>query len=584
MIFVPLFQLFRMGAILAYLFAGIVIGPDGLALIASPKIILGFSELGVVFLLFLIGLELAPSQLWRLRTTIFGLGLSQVVVTGGLFMLIGRLFHLSWSVAFVAGFGLALSSTAFAMQILEEKRQLRTTHGTGSFAILMFQDLAVVPLLASLAFISGDKPSVFQPANLLMLLLFLVVLFLAAPRILRYLLRLIADSHNHEVFIATSLLIVVGSAYIMERMGLSMGLGAFLAGVILATSEYRRELETNLEPFKGLLLGLFFIAVGMSLNLKILRTAPLIILLLTAGFMATKIIVIYTLSRIFRFPKESSRNIAATVSQGGEFAFVLFNAADAYGLIDLHLSSILSASVILSMALTPLIFAANERWLRTFTEITERPYDQIAAAPARVIIAGYGRFGQVVSRFLKAENISHTILEHSASQVDAARKFGNKIFYGDASRADILRASGAATAEAFVLAIDDPDKSIQTARLVRAKFPHLKIIARARNRRHAISLMELGVENIHRETLLTSLEVAKEVVLAVNGTRREDINQRLAKFRQTDEKILRRQFELRNDEKAFVSFTIQANQELHDLLQADREAREADSEMPAALT
>lgn len=573
-IFVPLFRLLRLGAVLAYLFAGVVIGPGGLELVSDPDVVLNYSKLGVVFLLFLIGLELDPSRLWRLRSTIFGLGFLQVLVTGSTFFALGAFFGLSLSVSFVAGFGLALSSTAFALQILEEHRQLKTTHGEGSFSILMFQDLAVVPLLASLALIAGQETSSFHMNQILKVLAIIAAFIVVGLYFIRHALRFIAESRSHEVFTAISLLIVVGSAILMESVGLSMEMGAFLAGVLLANSEYRHELESNLEPFKGLLLGLFFIAVGMSLDLEILKEKPHWIVGLTILFMSVKGFIIFLLARVFRFPYESSRNMAFTLPQGGEFAFLLFSTALGSGLIDSELSSILSASVTLSMAATPLVFALNQRWLRTFSEVSERPYDHIESEEAKVIIAGYGRFGQIVSRFLKSENVSHTILEHSAAQVEGARKFGVKIYYGDASRADILEAAGAQQAEIFVLAIDDPEKSMQTARVVRTTWPHLKVVARARNRQHAIELLELGVEIIHRETLMTSLEVAKEVLL-LNGGKKEEINKRLAKFRENDERILKTQFELRHDEKKMLSFTIQANEELEQILKADREANQS---------
>ena len=567
--FVPLFRRFQLGAILGYLFAGILIGPDVTKLIKDPKVILHFSELGVVFLLFIIGLELAPARLWKLRKLIFGFGLLQMLITGSFFTGIAYLLGLSGATAFATGFGLALSSTAFSVQILDEHHQLNTMHGQGSFSVLMFQDLAVVPILAALAFFSNDPSSTLSLRRVVEIIFILIALILIGRYVISHMFRLIADSHTQEVFTAMSLLIVVGTATLMESLGLSMGMGAFFAGVLLANSEYRHELETNLMPFKGLLLGLFFIAVGMSLDLNVLLNQPHWVVLITLVFMITKGIIIYTLGRLFGFPHEPSRNMAFTLPQGGEFAFVIFSTALAQSLIDGDQSSVLSAAVTLSMALTPIIFSFNQKYFRSFSEVSEAPTDKFKSDNAEVIIAGYGRFGQIVSRFLSAEQVKHTILEHSAAQLEVARSYGMKIYYGDASRADILRAAGANDAKIFVLAIDDTEGSIDAAKTVRKEFPHLEIIARARNRQHAIDLMELGITNIHRETYLTSLEVAKEVML-FKGDPRETINKRLAKFRKHDEEILRNQFNVRHDVEKFISYTNKANKELEEILIADK--------------
>lgn len=569
-IVVPLFKWLNLGPILAYLFAGMLIGPSILGLVGDPQVILHFSELGVVFLLFVIGLELAPSKLWKLRRSIFGMGLAQVVITGLIFYLVGRELGLTISAAYVCGFGLALSSTAFTLQVLEEKRQLNTTHGQGSFSILMFQDLAVVPILASLALFEDGQGGEYQYLSLIYTVLALLGLVIAGRYLIRYIFRLVAESGSQEVFTAMSLLTVLGTAILLESVGLSMGMGAFLAGVLLANSEYRHELESNLMPFKGLLLGLFFIAVGMSLDLLVLLQKPHWVLLLTLSFMSVKTAMIWLLARIFGFPKESSRNMAFTLPQGGEFAFVLFSTALAKGLLTEEQSSILGASVTISMALTPLVFSLNQKWLRPNSDKGEVKYDKIESEEPEVIIAGYGRFGQIVARFLSTEGVKFTILEHSAAQVETARKFGMKVYYGDASRLDILEAAGAKSAKILVLAIDDVEKSTSTAKMVKSHFPQLEIIARVRNRQHALDMFQLGVQNAHRETYLTSLEVAKEVLL-FKGIPRERINRRLAKFRAHDEKILREQLKYRHDEKQFISFTNQANEELRQILNADKE-------------
>ncbi len=567
-LFVPIFKYFKIGAILAYLFSGIIIGPHILGFIKDPKEILHFSELGVVFLLFIIGLELAPKRLWKLRRNIFGLGLLQVLCTGFLFMYLAKCFGLNNAAAYVTGFGLALSSTAFSIQILEEKHQLKTFHGQGSFSILMFQDLAVVPLIASLALFTENpihSPTLTEITKIVGIVLGVV---LAGRYGLRYILRLVADSRTPEVFTAISLFIVLGTAILIESIGLSMGMGAFLAGVILANSEYRHELESNLQPFKGLLLGLFFIAVGMSLDLNILVSQPHWILLITLAFMALKSGLLFALARLFGYPRTSAQNIAFTLPQGGEFAFVLFATALGKGFLDTETSSILSASVTLSMALTPFFFELNQRYTPKSKE--SREFDKIENEDPVIIIAGYGRFGQIVSRFLNSQKIHHTILEHSAAQVDTAREFGNKVYYGDAARSDILEAAGAKSAKYFVLAIDDPANSVRTAKMVREDFPELKVFARARNRQHAIDLMEVGVKIVHRETLLTSLEIAKEVLLEMNVPR-EKINTRLAKFTKKDNEILKTQFDLRHDQKEMINYTTKANLELEKILSLEKD-------------
>jgi len=571
-ILVPLFKWLNLGSILAYLFAGVLIGPGITGLIKDTEVILHFSELGVVFLLFLIGLELAPTRLWKLRKNIFGMGLLQVLVTGSIFTAIGRALDFSLQVSYIAGFGLALSSTAFAMQILNENRQMKTTHGQGSFSILMFQDIAVVPLLASLALFSVHKNAAeaFSWVTIAKPLAAIVGLILVGRFVIPRIFRWVADTGIQEVFIAMSLFVVIGTGLLLESVGLSMGLGALMAGVLLANSEYRHELESNLSPFKGLLLGLFFIAVGMSLDINILLAKPWLILGLGAGFMAIKGLIIFLLGKLFRFPTESSRNMAFTLPQGGEFAFVLFASAAGKSLISPEMQSILNASVTFSMILTPFLFSLNQKWLRKYSHISERPYDEIDHEEAEVIVAGFGRVGQIVSRYLKSQGVTYTILEHSAAQVDTARKFGSKIFYGDASKHDILVRAHAKTAKYFILAIDDPKKSVETAKMVIDNFPNLTIFARARNRQHALDLMELGITNIHRETFITSLEIAKEIML-IKGVKRERINAQLKHFHDHDHGVLKKQFELRHDEKKMISYTTQANKELETLLRADSE-------------
>ncbi len=575
-VFVPLFRKVGLGAILAYLFSGIIIGPFVLGLISDTQEILHFSELGIVFLLFVIGLELSPNKLWALRRSIFGLGLLQVLLTGMLFYLIGVYFiGLTPALAYIAGFGLALSSTAFSIQILEDTNQLKTAHGQDTFSVLMFQDLAVVPIVASLSLFSAQSTTTQSAWYLFGKAIVLILAFVVVGNFLiRHGLRLIASAETPEVFTAMSLLIVIGAAVVMDFAGLSMGTGAFFAGVLLANSEYRHELETNLAPFKGLLLGLFFMAVGMSLDLVVLAHKTHWILLLTVVFMLLKGLIVFLIARFFGRGRESARNTALALSLGGEFAFVLFSSAIAQGLMDPETSSLLSAAVTLSMALTPFLFSFNQKYLRKFSEISERPYDDQFPSDVEVIVAGFGRFGQIVTRFLNVEDVVHTILDHDAAQVETAREFGNKVYYGDASRHDILEAAGAKKAKYFVLAIDDPDQSIAAAKIVRKHYPNLEIIARARNRQHALDLMELGITSVHRETYMTSLDVAKEVMLK-RGKTEAAVERALRNFRIHDEKILTKQLELRDDKEQMWSYTRNANRELERILRED-EASEAD--------
>lgn len=575
-IFVPIFRKLQMGAIVGYMFAGVLIGPYLTGLITDTELIVHFSELGLVFLWFFIGLELTPNRIWRLRRWILGLGLSQVFVTGLIFTAIAKFLGWSLGASYVIGFGLALSSTAFALQLLKEHHQFNTTHGQGSFSILMFQDLAILPLLASLSFFTDGQFILPTLNDLMQIMAIIITLILIEQYVIHHILHLVAESQTHEVFTAISLLLVMGAALLFEMVGLHSGMGAFLAGLLLTKSEYRHEFEINLTPFKGLLMGLFFISVGMSLNPQVLLESWHWVILITLSFMTFKGGIIFALGHLFRFPKQSTRNITFTLLQGGEFSFILFSSAVNKGIMDAESSSLFTASVIISMAITPFVFSFNQKHLPIDdsthhdlkTSKTKKPSQEI-----EVIIAGFGRFGQTVSRILKTEGVKHTILEHSASQVRAARTFNKEIYYGDASRADIVKAAGGDQAKIFVLAIDDVEKSLQTAQMICQSFPHLKIIARARHRRHAIDLLKLDIPIVHQEVYLSGLEVAKEV-LSLKGENDRSIHYRLDKFRQYDEKILKKQMHL-DDEEKFVSLTHQVNQDLIKLLEEDQKNDQA---------
>ena len=562
-----------MGAIVGYMFAGVIIGPYLTGLITDTELIMHFSELGLVFLWFFIGLEITPTRIWRLRRWILGLGLSQVFVTGFIFTIIAN--FLGWTVgaSYVIGFGLALSSTAFALQLLKEHHQFNTTHGQGSFSILMFQDLAILPLLASLSFFSDGQFTLPTLTDLLQVIVIIVILILIEQYVIRHVLHLVAESQTHEVFTAMSLLLVIGAALLFRTVGLHMGMGAFLAGLLLTKSEYKHEFEINLMPFKGLLMGLFFISVGMSLNLQVLLKSWHLVIFITLGFMTFKGLIIFALGHLFRFPKQATQNITFTLPQAGEFSFILFSSAVSKGIMDIESSSLFTASVIISMAITPFIFAFNQKHL-PINEAAQPELKTIKSNPAKpnketeIIIAGFGRFGQTVSRVLKMEGIKHVILEHSASQVKAARKFNNEVYYGDASRADIVKSAGGDHAKIFVLAIDDVEKSLETAKMVRKNFPDIKIVARARHRRHAMDLLKLGIPIVHREIYFSGLEMAREILL-LKGKSDYLTNYRLDKFRQYDEKILQKQMHVKDEEK-FMSLTHQMNQDLIKLLEEDQ--------------
>jgi glutathione-regulated potassium-efflux system ancillary protein KefC/glutathione-regulated potassium-efflux system protein KefB len=573
---VPLFRRLKLGAVLGYLAAGVIIGPWGLRLVAEVDNILHFAELGVVLLLFIIGLELQPSRLWVLRKSVFGLGGAQVLATGVVLAAVGLALGLPWRSALVMGLALAMSSTAFVLQVLAERNQLTTRHGRSTFAILLFQDLSVIPLLALVPLLGaagahrGDLWG--DPWLSAALALAVIAAVVAGGRLLlRPVLHLIAQSRIQEIFTAAALLVVIGVSLLMSGVGLSMSLGAFLAGVLLADSEYRHELEANIQPFKGLLLGLFFISVGMSVDLGLIASRPALIVGAVLGLMGLKAALLWALARAAGHGEESARNLAIALCQGGEFAFVLFNLAAGHAVMERALVDLLVVVVSLSMAATPLALAGNDLLSRRLARARpQRPFDTFEQEAPRVIIAGFGRVGQVVGRILKLKRIAFTALDINPEQVQTVRRFGNKVHYGDASRLDLLTAAGVGRAKLFVLAIDDVEASIRTARTVRRHFPGLTVYARARNRFHAHRLMDLGVELIERETFLGSLDLARQVLEAV-GTPGWEAQQVVARFQAHDEEALRRQHAVYHDETQLIQSARQAAEELQGLFESDQE-------------
>jgi glutathione-regulated potassium-efflux system ancillary protein KefC/glutathione-regulated potassium-efflux system protein KefB len=569
---VPLTRRAKLGAVLGYLAAGVIIGPWGLRLVTEVDNILHFAELGVVLLLFVIGLELQPSRLWVLRKSVFGLGGAQVLATGLVLGTAGVALGLPWRGALVTGLALAMSSTAFVLQVLAERNQLPTRHGRSAFAILLFQDLSVIPLLALVPLLGTGGAQRGDPWVSAGLALLVIVAVVAGGRmLLRPVLQLIAQSRIQEIFTAAALLVVIGVSLLMSGVGLSMSLGAFLAGVLLADSEYRHELEASIQPFKGLLLGLFFISVGMSVDLGVIASRPALIAGAVLGLMVLKAAVLWVLARAAGQSDESARNLAAALCQGGEFAFVLFNLAAGHAVMDRALSDLLVVVVSLSMAVTPLALAANDLLSRRLARPKpEQPFDAIEEEAPAVLIAGFGRVGQIVGRILRLKRIAFTALDASPEQVETVRRFGNKVYYGDASRLDLLIAAGAERARLFVLAIDDVEASIRTAQTVRRHFPGLAVYARARNRFHAHRLMDLGVELIERETLLGSLDLARQVLEAV-GMAGWEAQQLVARFQGHDEQTLRRQHAVYHDETQMIQTTRQAAEELQGLLESDQD-------------
>jgi glutathione-regulated potassium-efflux system ancillary protein KefC/glutathione-regulated potassium-efflux system protein KefB len=570
---VALFRMLRLSSILGYVAAGLVIGPWGLRLIPNAQSIMQGAEFGIVLLLFIIGLELQPTRLWVMRRYVFGLGSAQVILCtlllGGVALLLG----LPPTAALIVGFGLSLSSTPLVLQVLAEQGQLKTQHGRSAFGILLFQDLAVLPMLAVLPLISPVATT--QTASdswwliLLKLVAVIAVVIIGGGRLLlRPALRVVARIKVSEVFTAAALLTVVATALLAREAGLSMSLGAFLAGVLLADSEFRHELEADLEPFKGLLLGLFFVSVGMSANLSLLTSQPLTLLALTGGFLAIKLIAVAVLGRVTNHDEESAWRLGFTLPAGGEFAFVLFTLAARQRIVDAQTADLLILAVTLSMMLGPLLLILHDAVLRRLPSGPQKPFDEIDEHENQVIIAGFGRFGQIVARILRARRIPFTALDSNQTHVDFVRRFGNKVYYGDASRLDLLRAAGAATAKIFVLAIDDVDASIRTAQLVRGHFPHLKVYARARNRQHAFALMDAGVRNIIRETFASSLEMA-ELVLEALGETAETARTAVRRFRRHDDTTLAAQYAVKDDETKFRATSEEAAKQLEKLFEAD---------------
>jgi glutathione-regulated potassium-efflux system protein KefB len=567
---IPIFRYFKLGSVLGYLAAGIIIGPAGFGLISKIDTTQHIGEFGIVLLMFVIGLELQPSRLWVMRKPIFGLGLAQVLVTTlGIGSAAYFGFEQTRGSALVIGFGLSMSSTALVLQVLAERGQLNSQYGRSAFSILLFQDIAVLPALALLPLLSVAAARTAGPGGWLALkfVAVLATVVVGGRYVLRPMLRIVAATRVAEAFTAAGLLVVIGTALLVSQVGLSLPLGAFLAGVLLADSEFRHELEADIEPFKGLLLGLFFITVGMSANLGLALEKPGLIIGLTLSFMLLKIAVLVAIGRFSGLSPRASRGLAFSLPSGGEFAFVLFGLGATLGIVDTEIAELLVLVVTGSMILSPLLLALHDAMFRR-KERDDRPFDTPEELYPKVIIAGFGRFGQIVGRILSAKKISFTALEANQTQVDFVRRFGNQVFYGDASRLELLRSAHAENAEVFVLAIDDVEASVRTAELIRKHFPHLKIFARARNRQHAFRLMDLDVRYTIRETLVSSLEMS-EKVLETLGLSKSKAVETVRQFRAHDEATMAKQHAVKDDESKFLETTRESAEQLLQLFESD---------------
>ena len=579
-IVVPLSRALGLGSIIGYLAAGIAIGPWGLRLVSSVEDVLHFAEFGVVLMLFLVGLELEPKRLWNLRRPIFGWGSAQVAGCAVLLFAVGYLAGADWRIALVAALGLALSSTAIALQVFGERNLLPTASGQAGFSILLFQDVAAIPILALLPLLavgSGDQQAISGAARVFEALKIVGVIagiVLGGRLALRPLLRWIARSNTPEIFTAASLLLVVAIAALMQAVGLSMALGAFLAGVLLAESEYRRELETDIEPFKGLLLGLFFIAVGMSIDFGVLWANPGLMALVVVGLMALKAIAIYSLARMMGLPYQERPVFTLLLAQGGEFAFVVFQAAGP-NVLPAGVSSFLIAAVALSMLVSPLLLVVIDKFvLPRYTRRGTPQMEEISEQQdASVLICGFGRYGQIVGRVLSSQGLEVTVLDHDPDTIESLRQFGFRVFYGDATRLDLLRTAGAGKAKAVVVAVDDIEQSLEIVDLVREHFPQARIVARARNVGHLYQLRDRNVEFIERELFESSLRSARSV-LEILGWPAHEARETAMRFRRGNIKIANDTYPHYKDRAKLIAVAKEGRQQFQEQMAREREERQ----------
>lgn len=579
-LFVPLFKRARMGAVLGYLAAGLVIGPHGLGLASDAEAVLHVSEFGVILLLFVIGLELQPARLWRLRREVFGFGGAQVLLTTAVFTLSAHALGLAWTTALVIAFALSMSSTALVLQLLGERHELTAHHGRAAFAVLLFQDLAVIPFLALVPMLGSQSGGTAADWRIAIAALAAIAAVIVIGRyLLRPVLRLLATTGVPEVFTAAALLLVIAVSLLMQAVGLTASLGAFLAGVLLADSEFRHELQADLEPFKGLLLGLFFIAVGMGARLELLVQQPLLIVAVMLAILLLKAGVLYGIARASGQQHPAALRLGIALSQGGEFAFVLFGVIGAAGLVDAATRDVLIVAVTMSMMATAPLYGLLSQWLKRREVAAPPPFDEIHTAETPVVIAGFGPFGQIIGRILRLKKIPFTVLDKNAEHVDFVRGFGNPVFYSDATRVEVLRAAHAAQARLFIIAIADEAENIKVAEAVRKHAPGVRLLAIARTRQHAVRLLALGVraEDIIRRSYFSSLEMTRRALVAIDFSPRA-ASSAVELFRSKDEDFLLRQQAGLPDEAALRESATRYAEELEQLFEADADAADVEAE------
>ena len=568
---VPLTRRFGLGSVLGYLLAGVAIGPSGLSLVSDVNQIADIASLGVVMLLFLIGLELRPRRLWVMRRAVFGLGSGQVVLSGAALAGLAYWAGVPMAGAMVLGAGLAMSSTAIVLPMLAEADLLQSRAGRDGFAVLLFQDLAFIPLVALVPLLAEHTmPDHLPWVDVARGAAAIAVILVGGRFVIPRLIRLLGGARTREVFTTASLLIVAGTAYIAALAGLSMSLGAFMAGVLLSESEYRHELEADINPFEGLLLGFFFISVGMEADLSLAVVHPLLLLGSAGALLLAKIVVCFVLALIARQPMTDAIRFSLALPQASEFSFVMFGAAVAVGALDPGSAAMATLVAAVSMAATPVLFALSEHFVVPLLEAEPEPdYDTIEASTAPVIICGFGRFGQIIGRVLRMRGIPFTALERDLGQVDVVRRFGNKVYFGDPRRVELLRSAGAEQAKLLIVALDHMEDVLRIVEVAKRNFPQLKILARARNRRHAYLLMDRGVDGLVRETFYSGLKMAEDALLAL-GIEPEDATKTVTFFRIHDEQNLLDTHAFYRDEQQLIQNTQQATEELMALFEADQ--------------
>ncbi|MDV4263954.1 monovalent cation:proton antiporter-2 (CPA2) family protein [Acinetobacter seifertii] len=570
LILVPLGKRLGIATVLGYLFTGILLGPSVLNIAHDPEAIMELAEFGVILLMFLIGLELRPQRLWEMRDSIFVMGSLQVVITGVILMLtVLLLFQQQLAASFVIGFALALSSTAFVLQLLTEKQQLNTTYGQQSFSILLFQDIAAIPLLAVIPLLAGTESTHHGIAYFAAIIATFSGLFLFSRYVMRPFFRFVAKSGATELITAVGLFIILAVVLLMDTLGISTTLGAFLTGVLLADSEFRHELEASIAPFKGLLLGLFFMTVGMTTQLSLLIEMPWLIIGGAIGLLVIKTLVLTAIARYKKYSWNNSLLLGTCLAQGGEFAFVILSLAKSEKVLTDALLEPVTLIVTLSMVLTPVIY-----WIMATKIIPlfnkERPpeYDEIPQQDNPIIIAGFGRFGQIIARIARLQHLGFTAIDNNLHQVDFVRRYGGKLYYGDVTQPDLLRSAGIEKAQVFILAIDDVEDSMNVARHLRLNYPHIKLLVRARDRHHVHLLRDLGVEHIWRETYLSSLGMAYRALREL-GISDEQAYNNIEIFRDYDEKLLIQQQSIYTDEQKVFETHRNALAELEHLFESD---------------